>query len=307
MPTKKNFLGGQQNYDPNNGEYESSLVNSKGQVETDADGDGISHESKKKEQDFNDPSEAAYNKAEEKDYSEWDKVEAGFQEEVKKAYPTQEERRLAATAGLSDPSDIRGKDDLFKHLARMEPDISEETIKDFIDKHYQPSKKFADWQKKEEPVKKYSIGSDKKLSGQDREKMNQLVDRMKQEGLNVKLEDGYEDIGANMHWTAPVVYKEGGYSDGVWGLNPSQWIDYMNGDMTADQVIDNMKKDRFQKDWFQAKNKVDVNKKIKEQTDNGATENDLGYFRNVFQDIPGFNNMSDEELRKRIERIRSGR
>ena len=47
MPTKKNFLGGQQNYDPKNGEYTSSLVNAKGQVETDADKDGVSHESKK--------------------------------------------------------------------------------------------------------------------------------------------------------------------------------------------------------------------------------------------------------------------
>lgn len=47
MPTKKNFLGGQQNYNPQNGEYEPSLVGKNGNVVTDADGDGISHESSK--------------------------------------------------------------------------------------------------------------------------------------------------------------------------------------------------------------------------------------------------------------------
>ena len=47
MPKKRNFLGGMQNYNPNNGEYEPNLVGSNGKVVTDADGDGISHESKK--------------------------------------------------------------------------------------------------------------------------------------------------------------------------------------------------------------------------------------------------------------------
>ena len=120
MPKKRNFLGGMQNYNPNNGEYEPNLVGSNGKVVKDADGDGISHESKKlpklnndyktdkngnkylefssekeahgyfnnhdlpdgtvvydnkiyfgkEEQDFNDPSEAEHNKAEEKEFSE---------------------------------------------------------------------------------------------------------------------------------------------------------------------------------------------------------------------------------------------
>ena len=49
MPKKRNFLGGMQNYNPNNGEYEPSLVGSNGKPVEDADGDGVSHENKKKE------------------------------------------------------------------------------------------------------------------------------------------------------------------------------------------------------------------------------------------------------------------
>lgn len=48
MPTKKNFLGAQQNYNANTGEYESSLKGTDGKVVTDADGDGKSHEAQKK-------------------------------------------------------------------------------------------------------------------------------------------------------------------------------------------------------------------------------------------------------------------
>lgn len=44
MPTKKNFLGGNQNYNPKNGEYEPSLVGKNGKVVKDADGDGKTHE-----------------------------------------------------------------------------------------------------------------------------------------------------------------------------------------------------------------------------------------------------------------------
>lgn len=48
MPKKPNFLGGQQNYNKSTGEYEPNLVGPNGKVVKDADGDGISHESKKK-------------------------------------------------------------------------------------------------------------------------------------------------------------------------------------------------------------------------------------------------------------------
>jgi len=48
MPTKKNFLGGQQNYNKKTGEYEPSLVGRNGQVIKDADGDGKVNEGKKK-------------------------------------------------------------------------------------------------------------------------------------------------------------------------------------------------------------------------------------------------------------------
>jgi len=48
MPKKRNFLGGMQNYNEHTGEYEPALVGGNGQVTTDADGDGISHEAEKK-------------------------------------------------------------------------------------------------------------------------------------------------------------------------------------------------------------------------------------------------------------------
>lgn len=47
MPKKRNFLGGMQNYNPNNGEYESALVGPNGKVAKDVDGDGKEHESQK--------------------------------------------------------------------------------------------------------------------------------------------------------------------------------------------------------------------------------------------------------------------
>lgn len=46
MPTKKNFLGAQQNYNPKNGEYEPALVGKNGKPIEDADGDGKKHEDK---------------------------------------------------------------------------------------------------------------------------------------------------------------------------------------------------------------------------------------------------------------------
>ena len=105
---------------------------------------------------------------------------------------------------------------------------------------------------KEIAPKKYTIGSDKQLKGDDREKMNQLVDRMKQEGLNVELVDGWEDYGAGMKWTAPTIHEKGGLfeKEGVWALNPKQWMDYMNGDKTADEIIADMKQDKYQKGWL---------------------------------------------------------
>ena len=47
MPTKKNFLGAQQNYNSKNGEYEPALVGKNGKPVEDADGDGVSHEGEK--------------------------------------------------------------------------------------------------------------------------------------------------------------------------------------------------------------------------------------------------------------------
>jgi hypothetical protein len=52
MPKKRNFLGGMQNYNPKNGEYESALVGPNGKVAKDVDGDGKEHESKKGSKDY---------------------------------------------------------------------------------------------------------------------------------------------------------------------------------------------------------------------------------------------------------------
>ena len=71
MPTKKNFLGGQQNYNAKTGEYEPSLVGKNGQPVKDADGDGKINE--KQEQDFNDPKEAK--QGVERDFNEPGEVE----------------------------------------------------------------------------------------------------------------------------------------------------------------------------------------------------------------------------------------
>lgn len=45
--------------------------------------------------------------------------------------------------------------------------------------------------------------------------------------------------------------------------------------------------------------------KIKDQVDDGVTEEDIGYLRNVLNDIPELVNLSNEQLRKIISSIRN--
>lgn len=98
--------------------------------------------------------------------------------------------------------------------------------------------------------KKYSIGSDKVLEGAERRKMQLLTDALKKEGLNASLQDGWEDYGARMSWTAPAITR-GGVD--VWAINPKTWIDYMNGDKSLDEVINELKTGEYTKKWFENK------------------------------------------------------
>ena len=83
---------------------------------------------------------------------------------------------------------------------------------------------------------KYTIGSDKLLEKpEDREKMANLAAEFKKAGLDVKVEDGWEDYGAKMQWTNLT-------SGDTWVLNPRDWLDYMNGNATAEEIVDRVKK-----------------------------------------------------------------
>ena len=63
MPKKRNFLGGMQNYNPNNGEYESALVGPNGKVAKDVDGDGKEHETTKQSTKYKDIFDADYQRS----------------------------------------------------------------------------------------------------------------------------------------------------------------------------------------------------------------------------------------------------
>jgi len=85
---------------------------------------------------------------------------------------------------------------------------------------------------------KYNMGSNKLLSGDERKKMQDLSDAFKKAGLYNEMEDGYEDYGANMQWTSLT-------HDGTWVLNPREWRDYMNGSVSADELVASKKGDNF--------------------------------------------------------------
>lgn len=93
---------------------------------------------------------------------------------------------------------------------------------------------------------KYNIGSNKLLNNpDDRAKMEKLSNALKEAGLDNELTDGWEDYGAGMQWTAPT-------SDNTWILNPKQWIDYMNDNKSAEEIIDELKNDNYFKGKFKS-------------------------------------------------------
>ena len=69
--------------------------------------------------------------------------------------------------------------------------------------------------------------------------MDFLASKLREIGLSdVAVKDGYEDHGANMKWTSLV-------SGNTWVINPAQWLDYMNGKKTADEIVEEIKADSF--------------------------------------------------------------
>ena len=87
---------------------------------------------------------------------------------------------------------------------------------------------------------RFNIGSNKTLrKPEDREKLNELRQALQDAGLqDAKIEDGYEDIGANMYWTNIT-------SGDTWVLNPRDWMDYMNGNATKEEIVDRVKNGKY--------------------------------------------------------------
>lgn len=102
---------------------------------------------------------------------------------------------------------------------------------------------------------KYNIGSNKKLQGEERQKMQDLVDAFNEIGVKAELKDGWEDYGAKMEWTAPV-------ADGTWLLYPSDWIRYMNGEESIQDIIE---------DYAEGHN-IDIDKGVLESFDDDYEE-----------------------------------
>ena len=91
---------------------------------------------------------------------------------------------------------------------------------------------------------KYNIGSNKELkTSEERKMMEDLAQAFKDAGLEgVKVEDGYEDAGADMKWTTLSYEDESGSS---WLINPREWIDYMNGNKTAEEIVNEIKNGEY--------------------------------------------------------------
>lgn len=95
---------------------------------------------------------------------------------------------------------------------------------------------------------RFTLGGDKRLTDEkDIAKMNELSEALKKAGLDNKLEEGWEDVGANMKWHNLT-------SNGTWVLDPSQWMDYMNDKKSADEIVSELKTNGYFKDKFKPQN-----------------------------------------------------
>lgn len=91
---------------------------------------------------------------------------------------------------------------------------------------------------------KYNIGSNKLLSGDERKKMEALAEEFKKAGLDVELKDTYEDYGADMKITNLI-------SGDTQVLDPKEWMDYMNGNKSAEETVKAVKEGEYSDvfDW----------------------------------------------------------
>lgn len=144
MPKKPNFLGGEQNYNKSTGEYEPNLVGPNGKVVTDADGDGVSHESKQ-EQDFNDPSERESLKVEEKDFNKSkeqemkdnnlkdkqnaiDRLNRAFPKQIENSLPKYEEGKPGEDYDFYDDGTFTIKNKKTAHSSFEEPSVAYDNL-----------------------------------------------------------------------------------------------------------------------------------------------------------------------------------
>lgn len=81
---------------------------------------------------------------------------------------------------------------------------------------------------------KYSFGSNKQVSGDERKKLQDLSDAFNKAGLENKLQDTWEDYGARMGMTNLI-------HNNTQVLNPRDWMDYMNGNASAEDIIQRIK------------------------------------------------------------------
>lgn len=99
--------------------------------------------------------------------------------------------------------------------------------------------------------------------------------------------------------------------DGYYSLNPRVYGESFKTIEDLEDYYENEGSVRGQhrelSDRYDAykKRKGIVNNKIEEQVNDGVTEDDIGYLRQVLQDIPGFNSLPDNQIRKIISSIRN--
>ena len=161
---------------------------------------------------------------------------------------------------------------------------------------------------------KYNIGSNKELAGEERQKMQDLVDAFNEAGIKTELVDGWEDYGAKMAWTAPVI-------NDTWALNPRQWIDYMNGKESIQDIVEdyaekhniNIDDDDFdddfeeefkeseEDDWdIEDEDKEFIKKKIKEQLSDDNKS--IGQLRQILRETQ-INQLSNDEIAEIIREV----
>lgn len=81
---------------------------------------------------------------------------------------------------------------------------------------------------------KYNSGSNKQVTGDERKKLQDLSDAFNRAGLENELKDTWEDYGARMGMTNLI-------HNNTQVLNPREWIDYMNGNASAEDIIQRIK------------------------------------------------------------------